>query len=137
MKIRNAAMTVLLTIGDTVPVSGYLAAEGYDEGGRSSRRLTAQAPRVDGEFEIARALSKQRITLPVYIEGATVADARAKHRALLAAVESDGWVLDVTGDGATAVWFCDAADSDAPVFYEGGLKRVVTLSIPAQPAYGF
>lgn len=137
MKIRTPAMVVVLTLGDNAVTGGYTVMDGYDEGGRQWRRLVSEAVRVDGGYENARALAKQRITLPVYIEGSTVADARAKHRALLDAVEATQWVLDVTGDGATALWVCDAADSEAPRFSIDGLKRVVTLSIPAQPAYGF
>lgn len=138
MKIRDTDMNVVLTLGDNSVVDGYVAMDGFEEGQRGWRRLTVEAARVDGAYDVARARARQTITLPVYIEGADVADARAKHRALLDAVEVEQWVLDVAGDGTTAVFVCAAADEGAPVgLFEGGRKRIVTLSIPAQPAYGF
>lgn len=138
MIVRDAAGVEVLELGDTGLVDGYLAAAGFDEGQRSWRRTYhSAAARVDDEFEQTKARAKQRLTLPVYIEGTSVADVRAKHRALLAAVEADSWILDPAGDGTGGYWLCDAADSEPPEIFPGGLCRLVTFSIPASPGDGY
>ena len=137
MIIRTAALASVLTLGDNALVGGYCVTRGYSEPPRTHRRLVNEAPRVDGGYEHARSLSKERITLPVLIVGSSIADARAKHHALLDAVEVDQWVLDVLGDSTTVLWVCDAADTEPAQLFSQGLQRLVTLSIPVQPAAGY
>jgi hypothetical protein len=134
MIVRDPDLVTVLTLGDTAPVGGYLVT-GYDEGTRSWRRITTSSTRVDGEFDVASARGRQTITLEVFISGTSWADIRTKHRALLAAVEVTGWVLDVDG---SVQWRCEKADSTSPTPGLGmnSLGRLVTLNIPAQPVYG-
>jgi hypothetical protein len=134
MIVANPAGTTVLTLGDSASVGGYLVTA-YDEGSRSWRRVTTSSPRVDGEFDVASALGRTTLTLEVFISGTSWADIRTKHRALLAAVEVTGWILNVDG---SVLWRCEKADSASPTPGLGMNSdgRLVTLTIPAQPVYG-
>jgi hypothetical protein len=132
--IADPESVTVLTLGDDESVGGYVVTA-YDEGTRSWRRITTSSPRVDGEFDVASALGRTTLTLEVFISGTSWADIRTKHRALLAAVEVTGWILDVDG---SVLWRCEKADSTSPTPGLGMNSdgRLVTLTIPAQPVYG-
>lgn len=135
MIVRDAALATVLTLGDSLlSTDGYLVTN-YDEGSRAWRRITTSAPRVDGEFDVAAARGRAVLTLEVFIAGESWAEVRTRHRALLDAVEVQGWVLDVDG---SVLWRCEVADSTSPTPGLGmnSPGRVVTLTIPAQPTYG-
>lgn len=135
MIVRDADGVQVLELGDDGYTGGYLA-RSLTDGARNFRRITVDAPLVDGEVDVAVALRRVRLTLVVGIEG-TLGEVRTRRAALLAAVEQPVWFLDV-GDGIQ--WQCGYADSDTARFEDapGTTDRVVTLTIPAMPStYGY
>lgn len=133
MKIRDSEGVLVLTLGDSAHVGGYLVTDEYRPGARVWRRTTTSAPRVDYEFELTKARANVSTTLAVDVIGANEAEVKTRVDALLDAVEGDLWLLDVDGDGTSDVWLCDAADSEVTRYPDG--SRSVVLTIPARPAY--
>lgn len=133
MIVKNPAGTTVLTLGDTAVVGGYLATL-YDESDRTFRRVTVSNPVVDGDAETQAVLNGQTVTVQVYIEGTSWADATAKRAALIAAVEVHHWQLTV----GSVTWVCRKADSASPIPPGGTAStwRVVTLTIPVELQMG-
>lgn len=135
MIARSAAGVAQVTAPQDALTGGYSTTD-YQESGSAFSRSTVEADNVDGEYEVERHATNRRLTWQVLVTGSTPAVARARHTALLDAVQSGTWLLDVFGDGTSLVWTCDAADEEPPrIFIDG--SRLVTLSIPAKPRRGY
>lgn len=135
MIVRDPDLVSVLTLGDgSLSTDGYVVTS-YDEGDRSFRRVTALSARVDGEFDVAVALARTTLTVDVLVTGSSWSEIRTRHRALLEAVETPNWVLDVDG---VVLWRCEVADSASPTPGLGlnASARRVTLTIPARPMFG-
>lgn len=135
MIARNAAGVTQVTAPNNAVTGGYSTTD-YQESGSAFRRSLVEADNVDGEYEVSRSATNRRLTWQVLVTGSSVAEARSRHTALLDAVQSGTWLLDVFGDATTLVWTCDAADEEPPRIFPDG-SRLVTLSIPAKPHRGY
>ena len=133
MKIRDLSAVVQLTLGDAALVGGYVASD-FQRGSQGRTRVVASSVRVNYDFEVASSRAGRNLSLTVFVEGSSPADARSKVAALLVEVESGPWLLDVYGDGTSEVWLCDPAEYD-PTEFPGGTQWQLALSIPARPAY--
>lgn len=132
MIARDTTGAVLFEADNSKLIGGNVTGD-YRESGSRFARTYVEADNVDGGYEVERHRTNTQLTWQVHLVGP---GASARHGDLLEAVQSGTWLLDVTGDGVSVVWTCDAADEEPPVFYPDG-SRTVTLTISAKPRRGY